>query len=195
MGLIDWFCFNSGRMPDSSELLDKEDKVKLKRCIYGLQRHGLPPVTTHNVVDDWNDPVLNSVRRCNLFNTVHDRVKVRFDVAKLLGGSFNKNYPKVLAFNICSSFLRSFSTLNFYRQPTHCLVWTMKSLCEDVIWECFRATMSLGATLQPNAQLWEFLLSPLIYQVPVPYVIVVLIFIKMFSNFTQNCLLAYSNNR
>ncbi|KAE8745264.1 hypothetical protein FOCC_FOCC008056 [Frankliniella occidentalis] len=68
----------SGRMPDTDELLDKEDKVKLKRCIYGLQRHGLPPVTTHNVVDDWNDPVLNSVRRCNLFNTVHDRVKVIF---------------------------------------------------------------------------------------------------------------------
>lgn len=66
----------SGRMPDAAELLDKEDKVKLKRCIYGLQRHGLPPVTTHNVVDDWNDPVLNAVRRCNLFNTVHDRVKV-----------------------------------------------------------------------------------------------------------------------
>lgn len=63
-------------MPDAAELLDKEDKVKLKRCIYGLQRHGLPPVTTHNVVDDWNDPVLNAVRRCNLFNTVHDRVKV-----------------------------------------------------------------------------------------------------------------------
>lgn len=68
----------SGRMPDPSELLEKEDKVKLKRCIYGLQRHGLPPVTTHNIVDDWNDPVLNSVRRCNLFNTVHDRVKVIF---------------------------------------------------------------------------------------------------------------------
>lgn len=27
-------------------------------------------------VDDWNDPVLSSVRRCQLFNTVHDRVKV-----------------------------------------------------------------------------------------------------------------------
>ena len=46
------------------------------RCLYALQRNGLPPVTTHNVVDDWNDPVLNSIRRCSLFNTVNDRVKV-----------------------------------------------------------------------------------------------------------------------
>jgi hypothetical protein len=51
--------------------------VKIKRCIYALQRDGLPPITTHNVVDDWNDPVLSSVRRCQLFNTIHDRVKVR----------------------------------------------------------------------------------------------------------------------
>ncbi|CAG9861623.1 unnamed protein product [Phyllotreta striolata] len=68
----------SGRLPDSSELLDKEEMVRLKRCIYSLQRDGLPPVTTHNIVDDWSDPVLNSVRRCNLFNTTHDRVKIVF---------------------------------------------------------------------------------------------------------------------
>ncbi|XP_075218936.1 glycogen [starch] synthase isoform X2 [Lycorma delicatula] len=68
----------SGRMPDNDELLTKEDKVKMKRCLYALQRNGLPPVTTHNVIDDWNDPVLSSVRRCHMFNTIHDRVKVVF---------------------------------------------------------------------------------------------------------------------
>ncbi|CAG9136098.1 unnamed protein product [Plutella xylostella] len=67
-----------GQLPEASDLLQKEDMVRLKRCIYALQRDGLPPVTTHNVVDDWNDPVLNSVRRCQLFNTVSDRVKVIF---------------------------------------------------------------------------------------------------------------------
>lgn len=68
----------SGRLPNPSELLQKDDLVKIKRCIYALQRDCLPPVTTHNVVDDWNDPVLNAVRRCQMFNTVHDRVKVVF---------------------------------------------------------------------------------------------------------------------
>lgn len=68
----------SGRMPDPVELMEKEELVRLKRCIYSLGRNGLPPVTTHNIVDDWNDPVLSSVRRCNLFNTTNDRVKIIF---------------------------------------------------------------------------------------------------------------------
>lgn len=63
-------------MPDPEELLLKDDKVRIKRCLYALQRDGLPPITTHNVVDDWSDPILCSIRRCQLFNTVHDRVKV-----------------------------------------------------------------------------------------------------------------------
>ncbi|XP_050302005.1 glycogen [starch] synthase [Anthonomus grandis grandis] len=70
-------CLN-GRLPAGNELLTKEEMVRLKRCIYSLQRDGLPPVTTHNIIDDWNDPVLCHVRRCNLFNTTHDRVKIVF---------------------------------------------------------------------------------------------------------------------
>ncbi|KAJ8707790.1 hypothetical protein PYW07_011467 [Mythimna separata] len=68
----------SGHLPDASDLMHKEDTVRLKRCIYSLQRDGLPPITTHNVVDDWSDPVLASIRRCELFNTVNDKVKVIF---------------------------------------------------------------------------------------------------------------------
>jgi hypothetical protein len=48
-----------GHLPDGNQLLQKDDIVKIKRCLYALQRDGMPPVTTHNVVDDWNDPVLN----------------------------------------------------------------------------------------------------------------------------------------
>lgn len=66
----------SERLPDGADILEKDELIRLKRCIFSLQRNSLPPVTTHNIVDDWNDPVLNSVRRCNLFNTRYDRVKV-----------------------------------------------------------------------------------------------------------------------
>ncbi|XP_066964837.1 glycogen [starch] synthase isoform X4 [Macrobrachium rosenbergii] len=68
----------TGRLPDSSELLLKEETVRLKRCIYAAQRKSLPPITTHNVQDDNTDPVLNALRRCHLFNDPHDRVKVIF---------------------------------------------------------------------------------------------------------------------
>ncbi|XP_063545628.1 glycogen [starch] synthase [Cydia strobilella] len=67
-----------GHLPEPSDLMHKDETVRLKRCLYALQRDGLPPVTTHNVVDDWSDPVLNAVRRCQMFNTVHDNVKVIF---------------------------------------------------------------------------------------------------------------------
>ncbi|XP_068238023.1 glycogen [starch] synthase isoform X2 [Palaemon carinicauda] len=68
----------TGRLPESSELLLKEETVRLKRCIYAAQRKSLPPITTHNVQDDNLDPVLNALRRCHLFNDTHDRVKVIF---------------------------------------------------------------------------------------------------------------------
>lgn len=67
-----------GRLPTNSELLTPEDVVKLKRCIYASQRTSLPPISTHNMIDDSNDPVLSHIRRCCLFNNREDRVKVVF---------------------------------------------------------------------------------------------------------------------
>lgn len=67
-----------GDIPKGDDLLVKEDIVKLKRCIYAAQRNSLPPVCTHNIIDDAIDPVLNAIRRCQLFNSHQDRVKVIF---------------------------------------------------------------------------------------------------------------------
>lgn len=68
----------SGSLPNPDDLMTKDEIVKIKRCMYSLQRDTMPPITTHNVVDDHNDPVLNAVRRCQMFNTVNDRVKMVF---------------------------------------------------------------------------------------------------------------------
>jgi hypothetical protein len=38
--------------------------VLLKRRIFALKRNSLPPITTHNMADDANDPILNQVWRC-----------------------------------------------------------------------------------------------------------------------------------
>lgn len=59
-------------------LLSSEDQVLLKRRIFALKRHSLPPIVTHNMADDVNDPILNHLRRVRLFNTPGDRVKVVF---------------------------------------------------------------------------------------------------------------------
>jgi len=67
-----------GNLPDAKDLLSRDDMVKLKRCIFAQGAVGLPPITTHNIVDDQLDPVMNAFRRCQLFNNRSDRVKVIF---------------------------------------------------------------------------------------------------------------------
>ncbi|CAG2182505.1 unnamed protein product, partial [Oppiella nova] len=52
-----------GKIPESGSLLEADDIVKLKRCIYAAQRTSLPPIITHNMVDDSTDPILASLRR------------------------------------------------------------------------------------------------------------------------------------
>ncbi|KAH0516358.1 Glycogen [starch] synthase, liver [Microtus ochrogaster] len=42
----------------------------------GQARQSLPPVTTHNMIDDSTDPILSTIRRIGLFNNRADRVKV-----------------------------------------------------------------------------------------------------------------------
>lgn len=65
-------------VPTIDELIKPADRVFLKRRIFALKRDGLPPIVTHNMVDDSTDPVLNHIRRVQLFNKPEDRVKIIF---------------------------------------------------------------------------------------------------------------------
>uniref|UniRef100_A0A669BQ37 Glycogen [starch] synthase n=1 Tax=Oreochromis niloticus TaxID=8128 RepID=A0A669BQ37_ORENI len=67
-----------GQIPDLNNILDRDDFTIMKRAIYATQRHSLPPVTTHNMLDDSTDPILSNIRRVGLFNSRNDRVKVVF---------------------------------------------------------------------------------------------------------------------
>uniref|UniRef100_A0A8C2HE13 Glycogen [starch] synthase n=1 Tax=Cyprinus carpio TaxID=7962 RepID=A0A8C2HE13_CYPCA len=67
-----------GQLPDVSKMLDKEDFTMMKRAIFATQRQCLPPVCSHNMLEDSSDPILNCIRRIGLFNTAQDRVKVIF---------------------------------------------------------------------------------------------------------------------
>ncbi|OMH85937.1 Glycogen [starch] synthase [Zancudomyces culisetae] len=61
-----------------TDLLTDSDKIMLKRRVLSLRRDSQPPIVTHNMLDDSNDPVLNQLRRLHLFNSSNDRVKVVF---------------------------------------------------------------------------------------------------------------------
>jgi len=67
-----------GNIPDPSNILTRDDLTKLKRSIFAAQSSPLPPITTHNICDEAQDPVLNAFKRCHLFNSSNDRVKVIF---------------------------------------------------------------------------------------------------------------------
>ncbi|KAG9510702.1 Glycogen [starch] synthase, partial [Fragariocoptes setiger] len=69
----------AGQIPKEGELITDDLLVKLKRCIYTIQcSTGLPPICTHNMVDDGSDLILSKIRQCQLFNNRYDRVKVVF---------------------------------------------------------------------------------------------------------------------
>jgi len=66
------------QIPTETELISEEENAALRRRLYGLQRDCPPPMTTHHLVDEENDPVLNHLKRFNLTNAPEDKVKVIF---------------------------------------------------------------------------------------------------------------------
>jgi glycogen(starch) synthase len=65
-------------LPEDKDLISPADKIMLRRRLFAMKRNNLPPVVTHNMVNDSDDPILNQIRRCGLFNNPSDRVKVVF---------------------------------------------------------------------------------------------------------------------
>jgi glycogen synthase len=65
-------------IPTETELISDEENASLRRRLYGVQRDCPPPVVTHTLADEENDPVLRHLRRFGLTNAPDDRVKVIF---------------------------------------------------------------------------------------------------------------------
>ncbi|KAG1722292.1 glycogen synthase [Suillus paluster] len=96
------------------------------------QRHTLPPIVTHNVADDANDPILNQLRRVRLFNTPGDRVKVVFHPEFL-----NSNNP-ILGLDY-EEFVRVTTSRGGYT-PAECTVMGIPSVTTNLSgFGCFMA--------------------------------------------------------
>ena len=63
---------------DAAALMTPQEKILLKRRVFALKRDSLPPVVTHNMLNDGEDPILTQIRRVQLFNHESDRVKIIF---------------------------------------------------------------------------------------------------------------------
>ena len=64
------------KLPELGSMVDDYWKLRYRRTLQSWKTNTLPPVITHNLVDDGGDDILNFMRRANLLNHRHDRVKM-----------------------------------------------------------------------------------------------------------------------
>jgi glycogen(starch) synthase len=64
------------KLPELSTMVDDYWRLRYRRQLQSWKTNALPPVITHNLVNDQNDDILNYLRRSNLLNHRHDRVKM-----------------------------------------------------------------------------------------------------------------------
>ena len=67
-----------GKLLEPHDLTKEKEIIQIKRNINALKKDIPPSITTHNMNDDANDPVLRQLRDCNLCNWDSDNVKVVF---------------------------------------------------------------------------------------------------------------------
>ncbi len=63
-------------LPNLNDFVDDYWRLRYRRSLNNWKSDRLPPVVTHNLVDDSNDDVLKFLRRSNLVNNKEDRVKI-----------------------------------------------------------------------------------------------------------------------
>ena len=64
------------RLPDLRAMVDDYWKLRYRRTIGSWKSDGLPSVTTHNLINDNDDPILGFLRSSGLINKPEDKVKV-----------------------------------------------------------------------------------------------------------------------
>lgn len=64
------------RLPELGKFVDDYWRLRYRRTLQSWKTDRLPPVVTHNLVDDSNDDILNFLRNSNLVNHANDRVKI-----------------------------------------------------------------------------------------------------------------------
>lgn len=67
---------NEFKLPAINDFVDDYWQLRYRRTLQSWKTHQLPPVVTHNLVNDSTDEILHFLRTSNLVNNAHDRVKV-----------------------------------------------------------------------------------------------------------------------
>jgi glycogen(starch) synthase len=91
-----FYAAAAGSLPDLNALIDDYWRLRMRRALHAWKRDYLPPIVTHDLIDDQKDAVLNQLRTCRLFNQQHDRVKIVYhpDFINSSNPLFNMDYEQ-----------------------------------------------------------------------------------------------------
>lgn len=64
------------KLPQLSDFVDDYWKLRFRRTLQSWKSDSLPPVVTHNLIEDADDPILMFLRSANLVNKPSDKVKI-----------------------------------------------------------------------------------------------------------------------
>lgn len=67
---------DNDKLPPLDTFVDEYWRFRYRRTIQSWKSSDLPPVVTHNLINDGEDPILNFLRTSNLVNHAHDKVKI-----------------------------------------------------------------------------------------------------------------------
>jgi len=83
------------KMPDLNDLVSENLKLALRRTVQANKSEGLPPTVTHNLVEEWKDPIVNFLNTANLHNHKEDKVKIVYhpDFIGFSNPLFRIDYP------------------------------------------------------------------------------------------------------
>jgi len=64
------------KLPELSHYVDDYWRLRFRRTLQSWKSDQLPPIVTHNLVNDTDDPILMFLRSANLLNKATDKVKI-----------------------------------------------------------------------------------------------------------------------
>lgn len=64
------------RLPQLNDFVDDYWRLRFRRTLQSWKSKNLPPIVTHNLINDTDDPILMFLRSANMVNNAHDKVKI-----------------------------------------------------------------------------------------------------------------------
>ena len=121
-----------GALPDPSTLISEAETIRLKRMIFSRRQSGLPPIVTHNMVDDARDPILNHLRHHGLVNRPQDRVKVVYHPEFIVSTNplFGMDYEEFVRGCHLGVFPSYYEPWGY--TPAECAVMGIPSVCSNL---------------------------------------------------------------